>query len=158
VNSASQSCWGPSPTFFFLSSSVSAHEVVSPVYVCNFCIFGWYWVLNSGPCSTSWTMSLALLTIRWFFSCGSPIFLPGAGGGSGSSPLSCQIYKLSPSWLQCGCHHSFSGWLVYLQFLQCCYCLLFRGFFLFFPWVGVSLSRGLCWSGPGLSVGVLHTA
>jgi hypothetical protein len=28
--------------------------------------------------------------------------------------------------------------------------------FLFSPWVGVSLSRGLCWSGPGLSVGVPH--
>jgi hypothetical protein len=27
-------------------------------------------------------------------------------------------------------------------------------FFLFFLWVGVSLSRGLCWSGPGLYVGV----
>jgi hypothetical protein len=24
--------------------------------------------------------------------------------------------------------------------------------------VGVGLSRGLCWSGPGLSVGVLHVA
>jgi hypothetical protein len=41
--------------------------------------------------------------------------------------------------------------------LFCCYCLLFS-FFFFFPWVGVSLSRGLCWSGPGLFVGVLHTA
>jgi hypothetical protein len=41
--------------------------------------------------------------------------------------------------------------------LFCCYCLLFS-FFLFFPWVGVSLSRGLCWPGPGLSVGVPHTA
>jgi hypothetical protein len=29
--------------------------------------------------------------------------------------------------------------------------------FFFFPWVGVGLSRGLCWSGPGLSVGVPHT-
>jgi hypothetical protein len=29
--------------------------------------------------------------------------------------------------------------------------------FLFFPQVEVSLSRGLCCSGPGLSVGVLHT-
>jgi hypothetical protein len=29
-------------------------------------------------------------------------------------------------------------------------------FFLFFPWVGVSLSRGLCWSGPWLFVGVMH--
>jgi hypothetical protein len=63
--------------------------------------------------------------------------------------------------------------LVYLQFCEgfpspslvlraphplcyvCCYCLLLS--FSFFPWVGVSLSRGLCWSGPGLSVGVPHT-
>jgi hypothetical protein len=37
-------------------------------------------------------------------------------------------------------------------------CLLFSLFFsLFFSWVVVSLSRGLCWSGPGLSVGVPHT-
>jgi hypothetical protein len=41
--------------------------------------------------------------------------------------------------------------------LFCCYCLLFSYFFFFFPWVGVSLSRGLCWSGPGLSVGVPRT-
>jgi hypothetical protein len=34
-------------------------------------------------------------------------------------------------------------------------CLLFSLFFsLFSPWVGVSLSKGLCWSGLGLSVGV----
>jgi hypothetical protein len=39
--------------------------------------------------------------------------------------------------------------------LFCCYCLLFS-FFLFFPLVWVGLSRGLCWSGPGLSVGVLR--
>jgi hypothetical protein len=32
------------------------------------------------------------------------------------------------------------------------------GFFLFFPWVGVSLSRGLHLSGPGLFVGVPHAA
>jgi hypothetical protein len=37
--------------------------------------------------------------------------------------------------------------------LFCCYCILFS-FLFFFPWVGVSLSRGLCWSGPGMSVGV----
>jgi hypothetical protein len=30
--------------------------------------------------------------------------------------------------------------------------------FLFLPWVKVGLSRGLCWSSPGLSVGVWHTA
>jgi hypothetical protein len=41
----------------------------------------------------------------------------------------------------------------YMSF--CCCCCLFS-FFLFFPWVGVSLSRGLCWSGPGLFVGVSH--
>jgi hypothetical protein len=31
-------------------------------------------------------------------------------------------------------------------------------FFLFLPWVGVSLSRGLCWSGLGLFLGVPHAA
>jgi hypothetical protein len=36
-------------------------------------------------------------------------------------------------------------------------CLLFH-FFSFSPWVGVGLSRGLCWSGPGSSVGVPCTA
>jgi hypothetical protein len=30
--------------------------------------------------------------------------------------------------------------------------------FFFFPWVGVGLSRGLSWSGPGLSAGVPHAA
>jgi hypothetical protein len=35
--------------------------------------------------------------------------------------------------------------------LNCSYCLLLS--FSFFPWVEVSLSRGLCCSGPGLSVG-----
>jgi hypothetical protein len=34
--------------------------------------------------------------------------------------------------------------------------LLLITWFLFFPWVEVSLSRGLCCSGPGLSVGVLQ--
>jgi hypothetical protein len=40
--------------------------------------------------------------------------------------------------------------------LFCSYCLF--SFFSFFPWVGVCLYRALCWSGPGLSVGVLYTA
>jgi hypothetical protein len=64
--------------------------------------------------------------------------------------------------------------LVYLQFqegfpsplfgaqvtppsLQCVFILLITQF-LFFPQVGVGLSRGLCWSGPVLSVEVLCTA
>jgi hypothetical protein len=34
--------------------------------------------------------------------------------------------------------------------------LLLISQFLFFPWVEVGLSRGLCCSGPGLSVGVLR--
>jgi hypothetical protein len=68
------------------------------------------------------------------------------------------------------------AWLVYLQFWEgfpsptsalnaphpLCYVsllfLLLITKFLFFPWVGVGLSRGLCWSGPGLSVGVPHAA
>jgi hypothetical protein len=84
----------------------------------------------------------------------------------------------TPGCWACAAAPAFSGQLVYLQFhdgfpsppLQhsgcptvfstclffcCCYCLLFS--FSFFPWVGVGLSRGLCWSGPGLSVGVWHT-
>jgi hypothetical protein len=40
--------------------------------------------------------------------------------------------------------------------LFCCYCLIFS--FSFFPWVWVGLSRGLCWPGPRLSMGVPHTA
>jgi hypothetical protein len=70
---------------------------------------------------------------------------------------------------------AFSSWLVVRDFpspplrhsgcptlfatcLFCCYCLLFSFFFSFFPWVGVGLSRGLCWSGPGLSVEVPNAA
>jgi uncharacterized membrane protein YqaE (UPF0057 family) len=103
--------------------------------------------------------------------------------GSDPSSLSCGVF-LPPPLLQVfllqGCwagaaNPAFSGQLVYLQFSEqlpllpssalwapcpLCYVsfllLLFIqfGFFLFFPWMGVSLSRGLCWSDPGLSVGV----
>jgi hypothetical protein len=40
---------------------------------------------------------------------------------------------------------------LFCQCPYCSYCLLVS--FSFFPWVGVGLSRGLCCSGPGLSVG-----
>jgi hypothetical protein len=43
--------------------------------------------------------------------------------------------------------------LCYMSLLLFCLLLCFS----FFPWVEVSLSRGLCWSGPGLSVGVPRT-
>jgi hypothetical protein len=83
----------------------------------------------------------------------------------------CHFYKLSRSWCwMCATTPAFSSQLVVRDFpspplrhsgcpaffamcLFYCYCLLFS-FFFFFPWVGVGLSRGLCWSGPGLSVGV----
>jgi hypothetical protein len=45
--------------------------------------------------------------------------------------------------------------LCYVSFLLL---LLIIQFFFFFPWVRVGLSRGLCWSGPVLSVEVLCTA
>jgi hypothetical protein len=45
--------------------------------------------------------------------------------------------------------------LCYMSFLLL---LLTIQFIFFFPWLGVSLPRGLCWSGPGLSVGVPCTA
>jgi hypothetical protein len=80
------------------------------------------------------------------------------------------FYKLSCYWLLGMCHHSCllqqaccEGFplpassalrvphpLWYMSFLL----LLIIEFFFFFLWVGVGLSRGLCWSGPGLSVGV----
>jgi hypothetical protein len=43
---------------------------------------------------------------------------------------------LSPSHQHSGCPALFA------MCLFCCFCLLFS--FFFFPWVGVSLSRGLC--------------
>jgi hypothetical protein len=49
--------------------------------------------------------------------------------------------------LQCSGHPT-----LFAMCLYCSYWLLLS--FSFFPWVGVSLSRGLCWSGPGLSEGV----
>jgi hypothetical protein len=108
--------------------------------------------------------------------------------GSGSSPLSCGVFLPPPlsqafPLLVAGCmpHSllSLSGQaqLVYLQFQEgfpsppslalsaphplCNMSLLFLLLitqFLFFPRMEVSLSRGLCWSGPGLSVGVPCTA
>jgi hypothetical protein len=99
---------------------------------------------------------------------------------SGSSPLFCGLF-LPPPPLQAfpllvaGCVLLLllsSDQLVYLQFCEIplstssvlrvprtpCYVSFLLLFliiqFLFFPWVGVGLSRGLCWSGPVLSVGV----
>jgi hypothetical protein len=86
------------------------------------------------------------------------------------------FYKLSHSWLlgscRCSCllhpaclltvpwgiAHPPPPWhsghpALFAICLFCCYCLLLS-FFFFFPWVWVGLSRRLCWSGPGLSVGV----
>jgi hypothetical protein len=78
----------------------------------------------------------------------------------------CHFYKLSCSWLLGVCCPSCllqPGLFIYSSvrkspqssghpalFATClyfCYCLLLS--FSFFPWVRVSLSRGLCWSGPG---------
>jgi hypothetical protein len=47
--------------------------------------------------------------------------------------------------------------LCYVSFLLLLFIIQF-GFFSLFPLGGVSLSRGLCWSGPGLSVGVPRAA
>jgi hypothetical protein len=68
--------------------------------------------------------------------------------GSGSSPLSCGVFlplPLSEAFLLRVPH---CLWFVSL------FLLLLITQFLFFPRVGVGLSRGLCWSGPGLSMGV----
>jgi hypothetical protein len=55
--------------------------------------------------------------------------------------------------LQCSGHPTLFATCLFLFF-----CLLFSLVFFSFPWVGVGLSRGLCWSGPGLSVGVPHAS
>jgi hypothetical protein len=105
--------------------------------------------------------------------------------GSGSSLLSCGVFLPPPlsqasPLLVAGRAPPLTEplqpvWLVYLQSregfpspnpqrsgrptlfpasLNCSYCLLLS--FSFFPWVEVSLSRGLCCSGPGFSVGELR--
>jgi hypothetical protein len=83
-----------------------------------------------------------------------------------SSP--CHFYKLSCSWLLGVCHcccllqPACEGFPLRTPCPLCFVCflllLLIIKFFFLFPWVGVGLSRGLCWSGPGLSVGVLCAA
>jgi hypothetical protein len=94
--------------------------------------------------------------------------------GSGSSPLSCGVsfhphfYKLSRSWLLSVCHCFCLLQLACCEgfpllppqcsghpalFATCLFCCLLFSFS-FFPGWGVSLSRGLSWSGPELSVGI----
>jgi hypothetical protein len=129
---------------------------------------------------------LLLITGRCCCSCQPPCLFT-VHVGSGSSLLSCGVFlplplsqafpllvagrapPLPPEAL-------WPGWLVYLQSwegfpspnlrrsvrptlfptcLYCSYCLLLS--FSFFPRVKVGLSRGLCCSGPWLSVGVPHT-
>jgi hypothetical protein len=84
------------------------------------------------------------------------------------------FYKLSCFWLLGMCHHSClfqPGLFIYSSMrdspphlfaaqgappslLHVFFLLLLIIQFFFFPWVEVDLSRRLCWSGPGLSVGV----
>jgi hypothetical protein len=126
---------------------------------------------------------LLLITWRCCCSCQPPCLFT-AHMGSGSSLLSCGVFlppPLSQAFLLLGAGHApplppeplWPTQLVYLQSREgfpspnfqrsgcppsfatcpyCSYCLLVS--FSFFPWVGVGLSRGLCCSGPGLSVGV----
>jgi hypothetical protein len=62
----------------------------------------------------------------------------------------------SPTLQSLGCPTLFAMCLFF--FLAACLLFSLVFFLFFFPWVGVSLSRGLCWSGPGFSVGVPHAA
>jgi hypothetical protein len=117
---------------------------------------------------------------RWHCTCflrPACLFIVHVGGGS--SPLSCGVFLPltllqaflllvamcvqpllpSPAGLWGTSPHSFFSTqephpLCYVSLLF----LLLILQFLFFPWVGVCLSRGLCWSGPGLSVWVPCTA
>jgi hypothetical protein len=117
---------------------------------------------------------------RWHCTCFlRPACLFTVHVGSGPSPLSCGVFLPPPllqafSLLVAG-HAppllpSLDGLFIYSSVRDCpsppfgaqstpplCYVsflLLLIIQLLFFSWVGVSLSRGLCWSGLGLSVGV----
>jgi hypothetical protein len=120
------------------------------------------WVGPSTPAFSGW-----LVYLQFMWEVGLPLLFCGVSSHR-------HFYKLSRSWLLGRCCRSFLLWsaclftvpwgivppplfsvrpprpLCYVSFL-----LLFIIQFLFFPWGGVSLSMGLCWSGPGLSVGVL---
>jgi hypothetical protein len=114
-----------------------------------------------------------------------PLCLFALHMGSGSSPPPVEFsslyhfYKLSRSWLLGMCPRSCllqPGLFIYssvrdslprlfgaqgvppLLVLVFIVVIAYYSVSPFFPWVGVGLSRGLCWSGPGLSVGVLCTA
>jgi hypothetical protein len=128
---------------------------------------------------------LLLITGQCCCSCQPPCLFT-VHMGSGSSLLSCEVFLPPPlsqafPLLVARCAPLLPpkplrpAWLVYLQSwegfssfnlqcsgrptlfptcLYCSYCLLLS--FSFFPGWGVGLSRGLCCSGPGLSVGVLQ--
>jgi hypothetical protein len=92
-------------------------------------------LLCSFPPTATFTSFLLLIAGRVL------LLLPSPAGLWGISPSPSLVLR-APRPL---CYVSFLLLLLIIQFL-------------FFPWVGVSLSRGLCWSGPGLSVGVPCTA
>jgi hypothetical protein len=137
------------------------------------CCWRLYWLQGFPSPSTLGEVALHCLL--------QPVCLFTVHVGGVPSPLSshCHFYKLSHSWLLGGCRHSCLLWpacsfkvpwgsaplslfgtqgsptsllLVFFLLLL----LIQFGFFLFFPCMGVILSRGLCWSGPGLFVGVPH--
>jgi hypothetical protein len=107
-----------------------------------------------------------------------PVCLFTAHVGSGSSPLSCGVFLplpllqafpflaagrmplllLSPAGLLWGISPPLLfGTRGTLPSLLCVFFVViayYSVFFSLFSWVGFSLSRGLCWSGPGLSLGV----
>jgi hypothetical protein len=129
---------------------------------------------TSFPAPTYWAVLLFLPAAMFIYSSrGKWVFPPLLWSFSPSATLTgfpasgCWAHALLPP------EALWTAWLVYLQSregfpspnlqrsgrptlfpecLNCSYCLLLS--FSFFPWAEVSLSRGLCCSGPGLSVGV----
>jgi hypothetical protein len=155
--------------------------LLSAICCCRLCLFRV--LLDACPfCFLQYTALTAFCNCSLFFlftvrlkECPSPTL-------QWSMPHFSCCYKPSPLQAHWGRWH-FSGQLVYLQFheglplphslklrepcplcyvsfffLSCLFIIQFVFFFLFFPWVGVSLSSRLCWSGPGLFVGILRVA
>jgi hypothetical protein len=146
---------------------------VFPLLLCSFPPTATF---TSFPAPDYWAVLLLLLATMFVYSsCGRWVFppllwsfSPSATFTSFPAPGCWACTPLLPEALR-------PAWLVYLQSqegfpspnlqhsghptllpacLNCSYCLLLS--FSFFPWVEVSLSRGLCCSGPGLSVGELR--
>jgi hypothetical protein len=94
------------------------------------------------------TLWWSILCFSWFYK-PSPLQAHWGGGGAASPTFSCWLVYSQLEWelllplsQKSGPHHLFAKCLF---FFSSCLFIIQIVFFFFYPWVGVSLSRGLCW-------------